>query len=156
MSSLQPRVPRPPDSTVTELTLVVLTSLHCSAANDRQYLARVDSIRARLSEYTGRRGVRLHVAGIALDLNADDGLRALKRLGQFDEILVGGGGIGAGSRVYLRGMADDLLATPQVLLLSRDFRPGSPPTIEREQVIARFVGTEEVARWLRLGAMVPE
>lgn len=125
-----------------------LTSADSTIATMRNALA-------RQSAATGR---RLVVRGVSLEPTVDGGLRHLGRLGRFDEISVGGNWTNSSVIRYLGGTIGQTRETaiPQVVLFEREIRQeASTLQVSSEREIGRYVGHDEIGRWVREGAPVP-
>lgn len=154
-----------PGVEVSELMIVYLGSTRCQWCNKQELPPAVrtiiDSIRHRASSTSASYATTV---GVDLHPPADDGLKHLAHVAQFDEMALGGGILNAWAIELTWGeLAGPAGApTPQVLVLRRRVtktnRRGDPLTltVERPEVLVRKVGLKEILAWVESGvAMQP-
>jgi hypothetical protein len=139
-----------PDS--VQLLLVYLGKARCSWSNQPQVPGLVEGAKLALQRQARESGYAFATIGIALDWRPELGLTHLAKLGQFDEIASGGSWNNALALRYVWGEFGGEPATPQIVILRREFSPSagelSPSVpVVRERLQARKVGLYEIERW---------
>jgi hypothetical protein len=116
----------------------------------------VDEARVATRRFARRAGYHFVGIGVALDWVVDDGVRKLSKLGDFDEVIVGGNWMNTGIRLFV-GTRGPELTIPQIVVFLQE------RTVSREGVEAgplrelrRVVGLPEMMAWKDAGHPIPE
>lgn len=138
-----------------ELALVYIGSSACYWSNVDGLPSLIREVGAQLREQAQANGHHFASIGIARDRNVENGLRHLRKMGPFDEVMTGRGWMNIGVLKYvyedLRGPA----ITPQVLVVRRQLYREETTGIRDEQVLVRKAGVAEIEAWIRQGVPVP-
>jgi hypothetical protein len=141
--SLRPRVWE-----ARQVLVVLIASSECRLSQDPTTRAAFAAIIASERRKAATTGARVTTVGIAVDQSARTGLDVLGQIGEFDEIIVGGGLLNLGAVRYVVGDLAARVAVPQVLIVSRDVgREGGVLTVGPDSVERRLIGTRAIARW---------
>jgi hypothetical protein len=158
----QSRQPLPePPSPDAEWTLVYIGSSTCTPSNAPELAHAAAELRQVLAARAAGNGATFSTLGIARDRQVRAGLRHLRRHGEFDEVIAGRSWSNLGLQRYVWGDLPGQAATPQLLLVERTLDEPSPGqggrqfAIQRERLLVRKVGLDEIQAWLRDGAPVP-
>lgn len=138
-----------------ELALVYIGSSNCYWSNVEGLPFLVRDARSQLRPRA--RAARYHFAavGIARDRDVDNGLRHLRKMGEFDEVMTGRGWLNIGVLKYVYEDLPGPAITPQVLVVRRWLDRDTVIGIREEDVLLRKVGFTEIETWVRQGAYVP-
>lgn len=129
-----------------EVLVVLIGSADCNFSKDettrRSFKRIVESERTKAAS-----DQLVRTLGVAVELDAERGLRALNDVGKFDEVLAGGGWQNLGALQFVvREMASPLVV-PQVLILSRQVTKGTHHTTGPDSLHVRLQGVFAIARW---------
>ena len=96
---------------------------------------------------------------VSIEPSVEDGIRHLSRLGQFDEMSVGGNWTNSAVVRYLgvnNGKVSDS-PIPQLIVLERDIQMGGGTLqVGPERELARFIGLDQIKGWVTSGAPLPQ
>ena len=110
-----------------------------------------DTLQSRASG----RGWGFRTIAVVQTLDAEQGVRYVRRFGTFHEIVSGGAWYNTGIRMYvledLRGKA----ATPQVVVTLRLRAAPAERSVLREDVMVRKIGVESIESWYVHGMKLP-
>jgi hypothetical protein len=118
----------------------------------------VQSMNRSLARQAVATGRRFFSRGVSLEPSVSDGLRHLALFGGFDEESLGGNWTNAEVIRYLGPKFDTTRTSgiPQVVLIQRELTQSRYRLeIVSEREIGRFVGTKDIADWVRAGANLP-
>lgn len=139
----------------SELRLYVFVSERCLASRREELRAAIASIRNRLLAIAGAEGLAVVTVGVSLDGDTREGLRALRRLGPFEEVSAGSGWANEIAFRYILSAFPGPEVIPQVVLVRRDPpQSNNPGTSARETLLWRAVGLAEIVRWGSTGLPV--
>lgn len=145
-----------------ELALIYIGSSGCVPSNQKGLSDAVEELKLAVRETSARNGRSFTAVGIARDWDAEAGLDHLRKFGRFDELLAGRNWLNMGVRRYVWEELPGEAATPQILIVER-FVGNPAPTargiqyvIRDERLVTRKVGAEEILRWARQGAPLPD
>lgn len=136
-----------------ELVMIYFGALSCAPSNHPDLPEAVESIKLRLKEIASADGASFSAVGIALDDRAEQGLKYLKKFGEFDEISSGRAWANALALDYMWGDVPVSAITPQIAVYRRILH--SPRTNPRRprfaatnaEFITAAAGTEEIMEW---------
>lgn len=97
--------------------------------------------------------------GIARELSVEAGIAHLAKVGSFDEVSSGQGGLNQASAHFISRDLRGAAATPQVVIVERILRAEGNVvdySAYEERVLIRKVGRVEIQSWLELGAPLPQ
>jgi hypothetical protein len=118
----------------------------------------IPAMKVALARQAGASGRRFISRGVSLEPTIEDGLTDLALLGPFDEISLGGNWKNAEVGRYF-GTIDQVnphAAIPQVVVIEREVREESASIqIGAEREIARYIGADKIANWVKSGAPLP-
>ena len=136
-----------------EITMVYIGSAACGWSNHADLPDAIEDIKTALLASSEGQGIRFAAVGIARDAFVIDGLRHLGSFGRFDEVMAGRSWANTGIQKYVYGAVPGPAATPQVLVLRRQFSYESGHvSIVDEQAIARVIGLDRILEWADAGA----
>jgi len=139
-----------------QLQLVWIASGSCSACADERLPAVVRGAVAHVGQMAERGGSRFTAVGVGIDVDPERGLKQLRRFGEFDELLVGSGWLGAGAFQYIWQRHVGQGTVPQILVVERDLESLEALLIERRStVLRRIVGVDQLLAWQAAGFPVP-
>ena len=147
-----------------ELQLKYIGSSTCHFCNVPAIPKSVNNIRDDLLIKSQQNVFGFSMVGISKDMVITEGLHHLSKIGRFDEVTTGKGWLNAGILKYIYGEIPGRAATPQLLVILRQYRMiarktnGSPSFrgINSEELIARKIGVEEITTWANNNAYLPE
>ncbi len=147
-----PNTDNPPVGKTTELVAVLIGYSHCVGNTYPGFLASVDSMNRSVAARVKARGQRFVAVGVSTDWQPDSGMIYLKSLSAFNEVNVGNNWFNLGVAHYVLSDSLGKLVVPQVVLVQRertDIRLGA------NRIVARFVGAEEIVKWVNNGTPLP-
>lgn len=138
----------------TEYIILVISSSTCLASSTRGFDDAVRRIPELAREQlTGQPEAVARTIGVALDQDPGQGVKYLSTLGEFDELVAGGGWLNTATEKYLWGVHALDALTPQVVLLRRRVRYlDGRPVVEGETVTRAINGAVDVMDWVSEGA----
>lgn len=138
----------------TEYIILVMSSSTCLASATRGFDEAVRKIPELAREQlAGQPEAVARTIGVALDQDPARGVKYLSTLGEFDEIVAGGGWLNTATEKYLWGVHSLDAVTPQVVLLRRRVRYlAGGPVVEGETVERAINGAVDVMDWVSRGA----
>jgi|GEM_PF-1069133 hypothetical protein len=147
-----------------ELQLIYIGSSNCHFCNVPAIPKSVNIIRDDLLTKSQKNGLGFSMVGISKDMVITEGLLHLSKIGRFDEVTTGKGWLNAGILKYIYGKIPGRAATPQLLVVLREYRliakktNGNPSFrgINSEKLIARKIGVEEITSWAENNAYLPD
>lgn len=142
----------PVNQRTTELVVLAFTSSTCPWAQRDSFRLALDRLVGAVRAYSSTRpsAVRTILAGASIDDDPEVGLRALRRLGLFDELTVGRGWLNP--QVIRFGFRDHkyALGTPGVVVYQRDVTPKNATIdISADSVLDRGNGADGILALLR-------
>lgn len=142
-----------------ELVLVYIGSSTCGPSNDPRLTAWIREATDTLRYRARNTGTAVITVGVARELDVAAGISHLARTAVFDELSVGQRERNHLSQKYIARDFPGIAATPQVLVLFREYEElplgGIDAGSVRETLLLRRVGLLEVENWLRLGSPIP-
>lgn len=136
------------DGNGSEVVFLYIGAESCGWSNVDGLRDAVVRMADALRDEVDSQGKRFVTIGIARDISIEDGLRHLRRVGPFDEVISGRGWLNTGLIKYIYGDIPGPAATPQVVLIERTVhRLAGQTRVGSEQVIGRFVGAKEILEW---------
>jgi len=147
-----------------ELQLIYIGSSTCYFCNVPEIPKFVNNIRDDLLAKSQKNGLGFSMVGISKDMIITEGLSHLSKIGSFDEVTTGKGWLNAGILKYIYGEIPGQAATPQLLVVLREYRIIAKKTngiysfrgINSEELIDRKIGVEEIATWSKNNAYLPD
>lgn len=142
----------------SELVIVLIGSSACSIARDGDgqsaFRATIKMLRQQARDHQIE---RVSTVGVAVDWLPDSGLAFLRKITEFDEVIVGRSWLNTGLDRYVRASGGEL-AVPQVIVLRRSVAM-SPNAVNElaisdEHILQTTVGLEPLLAWARAGAPV--
>jgi hypothetical protein len=111
-----------------------------------------------LAAKAAKSGQRFWSVGIAVDWSPRVGFDYLSEVGAFDEISAGRNWLNSSASTFLWEANAAAPSIPQVIVVERTVTVGADrPTIlsySEPRVVARKIGTEEIARWIAAGTPI--
>ncbi len=142
-----------------ELVLVYIGASTCGPSNDPRLPAWIREAADTLRNRARILDASSVTVGVARETDVGTGISHLRRTAAFDEISVGQRERNHLSLKYIEREFPGIAATPQVLVLVREYDElplgGIHPGSARETLLLRRVGLQEIESWLRLGTPVP-
>lgn len=149
-------VPAVGGQTGRELVLILLGANFCRAHKIEGFPQAVEQIKVELAARTKQTGRNFRVVGVALDPRVEEGMRFLRKFGDFDEIVVGGHWTNEAGIKYLWRDIPGRPSVPQIIIVERDVDVGkSIITIKSERVVKRILGADAIIDWNREGSPLP-
>lgn len=127
---------------------VIVVSSRCKACRSKVFR---DAERKLMNAVRSDPAAVLH--GVALDANAQAGVKFLQRSGKFDELSAGGRWHNVAAQKYIWGeLGGGAPAVPQVILLRRVVRYAPDGVSILEEVVdRRLIGVPEIAEFVATG-----
>ncbi len=139
-----------------ELALIYIGSSTCYWSNVDLLPSLLREIKTQLRERAQSTGYYFASIGIARDRNVESGLRHLRKMGPFDEVMTGRGWLNIGVLKYVFEDLPGPAATPQVLVVKRQlYRELEATEIRSEEILVRKVGVAEIEAWVQQGMPLP-
>jgi len=137
-----------------ELVLVFVGSDGCSWCRRDEVVEDLAHVTAKLGALAAESGLGFTRIGVAIDQRPTIGADYLRWVGDFDQMIAGGGWNNDGVRRYAAGRG-----VPQLVVLKRKLiwnSLGFIDTIDDEEVVARKIGVYEISDWVDAGVPVPD
>ena len=119
----------------------------------------VRDMKSALKQQAASSGRTFVSRGVSLAPSVEGGIRHLALFGPFDEVSLGGNWTNSAVVRYLGGDMSNQqrAAIPQVIVLERDVQRdgGSMLLVGPEREIARYIGGNKIADWVRSGTPLP-
>lgn len=142
-----------------ELVLVYIGASTCGPSNDPRLTEWIREAADTLRSRARSLDAAVVTVGVARETDISTGLAHLSRTAAFDEISAEQRERNHLSLKYIERDFPGIPATPQVLVLFREYEEfplgGVNPGSVRETLLLRRVGLQEIENWLRLGTPVP-
>jgi hypothetical protein len=141
-------------ATGTQLRFIYFGKKSCPWCQREETKEIVRAAKAAIAALAEGHGMSFHSAGVGLDWSASDGIEYIMSVGSFDEVAAGYGWANAYAARYFWGDVAGKASVPQVVVLRRKIEApdslGTPSyTFSSEDLIARYVGLEELRIWQR-------
>lgn len=131
-----------------EIVLVYIGASTCRWSNVPDLPASVKHLKRRIFAEAQARGAAFASIGIARDEVAADGVKYLRRFGDFDELMSGRGWVNSGVQQYVFGDMPGRAMTPQIIVVWRTLEYKSGRVIvRRSRLVARKTGVEAIRSW---------
>jgi hypothetical protein len=140
----------------TDLVVVVVSG-ECGACVIPKYESAIRRLRPLLTKQATIAGMSFGLIGVSANATIAEGLQYFKRLGQFDELVVGRSWFNTAELDYIfRARRGGMPSIPQVVIVERELSGSlSHPKVGRDTILARYIGTDEIIGWATSGARVP-
>jgi hypothetical protein len=142
----------------SEVVMFYLSSGDCGACAAPELPAIVKGLKVTLREYALQKGMGFSAVAVGVQHSPYAAVDHLRKFGKFDELGVGRSWLNSLAVDYISQRVPGTPAIPQVLVIRRNVE-GPPRILFRisdEQVLARYVGIDELRRWLNRGAPLAE
>ncbi|MGD2218386.1 MAG: hypothetical protein PVJ64_16640 [Gemmatimonadales bacterium] len=141
--------------TTEQIRMILIGSSACGAQRNEDLREAIEAAKRDLAERFTGEGKQFASTGVALDWRIEDGLEFLGAFGEFDEVIVGGNWLNAGAVRYIWRDFPGASTVPQVVVLKRSVTVSSSTiSVGEEELLARLAGTEQVMKWVDLGAPI--
>jgi hypothetical protein len=142
------------------LRLVYIGSSNCGFSNNENAHEIVRELKDYFQLFAHKNGYKFLSTGVALDLNAEQGIAFLEKSGPYDEIISGIGWFNLGAHQYIWNTLPGYGSTPQILLTTTKFNPiifgERLANIEQaDQLLERISGIHEIKKFLKSTKTVP-
>ena len=138
----------------TQVVAVYLGASFCVACVQPEFKQAMTQMAPELKQVADRSGRDFATIGVSLDWDVDSGIAFLKPVTQYDEIVVGSNWINSAVARLIWADSSTTPSLPQVVLIERQVDAGARVSI-KERVIGRYVGGDEIQRWIRQGTPLP-
>jgi hypothetical protein len=140
----------------SQIVLVFIGASTCAFSQPASVKRALEAAEETLARLAQHGGLRVKKIGVSVDISVAKGIEYLTRVGEFDEVLIGGGGTNIGFEFFAATVLGGPLVTPQILIVERHPRSlGQNPDGGMFHVRVRVAGGSEVERWGAAGAPVP-
>src|SRR5262249_53276864 len=120
----------------------------------------LSDMRVAVRRQTASLGRGFVMRGVSLEPTVETGVRHLSQLGYFDEVSAGGNWSNSAAVRYLGGSDGRVSngAIPTLVLLQREVTSEGDSFLQigPERELARYVGVDKIAGWVRAGAPLPK
>jgi len=131
-----------------EILVIVIAASWCHGIEEPGFREALASLQRELPREAERQGLEVDFVGVALDWNTDDGVRLLRTLARFDEMVVGRNWVNMAMIEYVWREQKGSPAVPQIVLVRRHVTSGlSVITVGPDQLLGRFLGAKEIETW---------
>jgi len=137
-----------------EINLIYIGSSACIYCNVKELYVVVDSIKYLVSKNSENMGVGFSAIGISVDWIPTRGINHLKKVGKFDEIIVGNNWTNNGIIKYVSEMGNEA-STPQLILSLRTYTHLKKFNVASEKIILSKKGTAQIIKWYKSGVPLP-
>lgn len=137
----------------TEIVFIVVGSHACAWCRRPEMVAHVARASTALADIAKDRLFEFTRIGVTVDGSPQTGFEYLKWLGEFDQVMTGGGWGNEMARHY--GAARGV---PQVVVTKRTImrnKLGFVDAVKDEQLLTRKIGLFEISAWVQAGAPLP-
>jgi hypothetical protein len=140
------------DTSSVEIFLVFIGAPTCPASTPDAIATTLAQVQDRVHAQTTAQNVRFARLGVAVSNGAADGVRYLEEVGEFDEVIAGGGWRNTGIHRFVDIDLPGIAMTPQVIIVRRVRRTG----VLTESVLVRKAGNAAIQLWNSRGAPLPD
>ena len=129
-----------------QVVVVYVTASWTRGESDPSFRSQVKTLLEALRREAGQRSVALSLVGASLDMDPQEGLKYLRRIGQFDQVVVGAGWINWIAVEYFWRDHPGLPAVPQLLVLRRHVATHQNYiSVGPDSLLGRFAGEQIIA-----------
>jgi hypothetical protein len=139
-------------ATGPELVLVFVGASFCGADRQPGFRQALEDAKVLVERQAKARGIQFRTHGISLDWQPRQAMAALARFGAFDEVSLGSNWLNDGALRYIWRDYPSVPQVPQVLLVQRRIETQPQVRVTEERVVRRFIGTDQVMKWVAEGA----
>lgn len=139
-----------------ELIAMYIGAEYCGPCHDPQLKKAIKKMKTILGDRAAKEGRSFSVTGVATDWGVETGIRYLRGIGPFDELIVGKGLFNQATSEYIWKDLSTSTIVPQIVVIERDVRyQDGRAIISNNRVIDRHLGTIEIISWVNKGAQLP-
>jgi hypothetical protein len=128
----------------------------CSASRSSTLAGRVKAALSLLRDSAAAAGVGFAAIGVSLDWGPSDGIRWLRGIADFDEVIAGRNWVNLAAIDYLWRDSAAVPALPQLIVAARTIRAESTRVVASEpRRVLRLLGEGAIRRWVEAHASRP-
>lgn len=136
-----------------EVRLVFIGSARCPACRRRDLREAVAEGMALVRDSLSYYHLRGRTVGVAVDDDVQDAWNFLRGIGNFDELVVGGGWLNLGAARYIWSGSDGYATVPQILIVARIVESMTGSVRLSEEVYgSKLIGAAKIMDWVSKGA----
>ena len=139
-----------------ELIAIYIGAEFCGPCHDPQLKRAIGRMKAILADRAAKERQSFSVTGVATDWEVEKGIKYLRSIGPFDEIVVGKSFFNQAASEYIWKDSSVSTLVPQLVLIERvvNYQDGRA-IISNYKVVERHFGTTEIISWVKNGARRP-
>ena len=139
-----------------ELIAIYIDAEFCGPCHDPQFKKALRKVKTILSDRAAKEQQSFSVTGVSTDWEVEKGLKYLRSIGPFDEIIAGKSLFNHAASEYIWKDSSGSSVVPQLVLIEREvgYKDGRA-LISNYRVLARHIGTAEIISWVGKGAPRP-
>jgi hypothetical protein len=139
-----------------ELIAIYIGAEFCGPCHDPQLKRAIRKMKNVLADRAAKAGQSFSVTGVSTDWGVETGIKYLRSIGPFDELIVGKSLFNHGASEYVWKDPSAATTVPQIVLIEREVRyENGRAIINNYRVIDRHVGTIDIISWVNKGAQLP-
>ena len=139
-----------------ELIVIYIGAEFCGPCHDPQLKNAIREMKTILVDRAAKEQQSFSITGVSIDWEVDKGIKYLRSLGPFDEIIAGKSLFNQAASEYIWKDSSGSSVVPQLVLIEREvgYKDGRA-LISNYRVLARHIGTAEIISWVGKGAPRP-
>ena len=139
-----------------ELIAVYIGAEFCGPCHDPQLKRALQRMNSILADRTAKVGQSFSVTGVSTDWEVEKGIKYLRGIGPFDEMIVGKSLFNQAASEYIWKDSSVSTIVPQLVLIEREVRyKDGRAIISNQRVVDRHLGSIEIISWVNKGAQLP-
>lgn len=147
--------PSPVKKYTNEINLIYVGSSNCIFSKGNELIYAIDHIKFKLDSIAASNEIGFSSIGVAMDRNAQIGIKHLKEFGYFNEFISGNFWSNTGSIYYLEKF-DQELSTPQIILTKKIYSESLKNNIIEEEHLLTITGKDRIVNWSNNEIKLPE
>jgi hypothetical protein len=139
-----------------ELIAIYIGAEFCGPCHDPQLKRAIGRMKIILADRAAKERQSFSVTGVSIDWEVEKGIKYLRSIGPFDEIVVGKSLFNQAASEFMWKDSSVSTVVPQLVLIQREvsYKDGRA-IISNYKVVDRHVGTTEIISWVNKGARRP-
>ena len=139
-----------------ELIAIYIGAEFCGPCHDPELKKAIGRMKTILADRAAKEQRSFSVTGVATDWDVEKGIKYLRSIGPFDEIIVGKSLFNQAASEYIWKDSSVSTVVPQLVLIEREvnYKEGRA-LISAYRVVDRHIGTTEIISWVGKGAPRP-
>ena len=139
-----------------ELIAIYIGAEFCGPCHDPQLKRAIRRMKIILADRAAKERQSFSVTGVSTDWEVEKGIKYLRSVGPFDEMVVGKSLFNQAASEYIWKDPSVSTVVPQLVLIQREvsYKDGRA-VISNYKVVDRHLGNTEIISWVNKGARLP-